>query len=53
MPKVTDGRLYPWGKEEPTIEGFAELLGGSISVESQLEKGSMFTVRIPANYQGH
>ena len=30
---------------------FAELLGGSIDVESQVEKGSVFTVRVPVVYQ--
>ena len=32
---------------------FAELLGGSIEVQSEVGKGSSFTVRIPAKYQGH
>ena len=35
---------------EAATKKFAELLGGSISVESEVGKGSTFTLRIPATY---
>ena len=35
----------------PIAKKFAELLGGSIGVESQVGKGSAFTVRVPVVYR--
>jgi len=35
----------------PIVKGFAELLGGTISVESEVDQGSVFTVQIPATYR--
>jgi len=33
------------------LQGFAELLGGLISVESDVGKGSMFAVMVPVIYK--
>ncbi|MCZ6635704.1 MAG: hypothetical protein O7G87_20085 [bacterium] len=35
----------------PITKGWAETLGGSIDVESEVRKGSVFTVRVPTVYQ--
>jgi signal transduction histidine kinase len=35
----------------PITKGFAELLGGFINVESEVGKGSTFTVKIPTEYR--
>ena len=35
----------------PITKGFAELLGGSISVQSEMGKGSTFTARVPVVYK--
>ena len=36
----------------PICKGFAELLGGSIGVQSTVGEGSRFAVQIPAVYRG-
>ena len=35
----------------PITKGFSELLGGRIDVESEVGQGSLFTVRVPVEYQ--
>jgi light-regulated signal transduction histidine kinase (bacteriophytochrome) len=34
------------------VLGIPELPGGSIGVESEIGKGSTFTVRVPVEYEG-
>jgi signal transduction histidine kinase/ligand-binding sensor domain-containing protein len=48
--KGTDPQRKGTGLGLPITKGFAELLGGSIHVESEVGKGSMFTVRVPVVY---
>ena len=49
--KGSDPQHKGTGLGLPITKGFAELLGGSISVQSELGKGSTFTVRVPAVYE--
>jgi len=48
--KGSDRERKGTGLGLPICKGFAELLGGSIAVESLEGRGSTFTVRIPATY---
>jgi len=48
--KGTDPQHKGTGLGLPITKGFAELLGGSISAQSEAGKGSTFTVRVPLVY---
>ena len=47
----TDKERKGTGLGLPITKGFAELLGGSISVRSKVGEGSTFTVRLPVVYE--
>ena len=49
--KGSDPQHKGTGLGLPITKGFAELLGGSIGVESEVGKGSTFTVRVPVVYE--
>jgi signal transduction histidine kinase len=49
--KGSDPQHKGTGLGLPICKGFAELLGGSIWVESEVGKGSTFTIRIPMIYK--
>ena len=61
LPTIFDEYRQAEGSESSVQKGtglglsitkkFAELLGGSIGVESEVGKGSTFTVRVPAEYR--
>ncbi len=61
LPSIFDEYRQAEGSESSVQKGtglglsitkkFAELLGGTIGVESEVGKGSTFTVRVPMSYQ--
>ena len=61
LPTIFDEYRQAEGSESSVQKGtglglsitkkFAELLGGTIGVESEVGKGSTFTVRVPAEYR--
>ena len=61
LPTIFDEYRQAEGSESSVQKGtglglsitkkFAELLGGTIGVESEVGKGSTFTVRVPVAYQ--
>ena len=61
LPTIFDEYRQAEGSESAVQKGtglglsitkkFAELLGGTIGVESEVGKGSTFTVRVPTSYQ--
>ena len=62
LPSIFDEYQQAEGSESVVQKGtglglsitkkFAELLGGSVAVESEEGKGSTFTIRIPTTYAG-
>ena len=61
LPTIFDEYRQTEGSESSVQKGtglglsitkkFAELLGGTIGVESEVGKGSTFTVRVPCDYE--
>ncbi len=49
--KGSDPQHKGTGLGLPITKGFAELLGGSIGVQSEVGKGSTFTVKVPVVYK--
>jgi len=52
-PKADGGVIKGWGIGLTLVRGVAEAHGGSVKVESETEKGTVFTVMLPLDFRNH